>query len=423
MDGMVLGFFLLAAFLGAVTTGLAGFAMGLVVSGIWLHILTPVQTVTLMVSYSVLLQGYGVWKLRRALAWRRVAPFIMGGVIGVPIGAVLLGHINAAHLRTAVGVVLLLYSIYYLARPALEPVQGGVPADLVIGFLNGLLGGLTGLVGTVVVISCQLRGWPKDVQDAGHAAQGREVRHARRGAGHAEHELERAEENHEDARLHRNRREDQHDHAPREIHPEGEQQSVERARGAQGRDGRAACDRSEHQLGERSRDEAGKIVKKEVARAEEPLDVAPEHVQPEHVEEDVRDPAVQETVGDELPDPESVPWRPQCEPCLQQPAGRGLKEEDRDVGDQEGLRDGRHGRGREVTPLGVRSSFAQSAYLTRMRAMRDFSPLQFANPWQICLASPSGRSVNFSAKRDCPASSPGCTRLSCQGCLGFSAPM
>jgi len=166
MDGMVLGFFLLAAFLGAVTTGLAGFAMGLVVSGIWLHILTPVQTVTLMVSYSVLLQGYGVWKLRRALAWRRVAPFIMGGVIGVPIGAVLLGHINAAHLRTAVGVVLLLYSIYYLARPALEPVQGGVPADLVIGFLNGLLGGLTGLVGIVVVIWCQLRGWPKDVQRA-----------------------------------------------------------------------------------------------------------------------------------------------------------------------------------------------------------------------------------------------------------------
>jgi len=155
MDCVVLGFFLLAAFLGAVTTGVAGFAMGLVVSGIWLHILTPVQTVTLMVSYSVLLQGYGVWKLRHALAWRRVAPFIIGGAIGVPIGALLLGQINAAHLRTAVGVVLLLYSIYYLTRPELEPVRGGVPADLAIGFFNGLLGGLTGLVGIVAVIWCQ----------------------------------------------------------------------------------------------------------------------------------------------------------------------------------------------------------------------------------------------------------------------------
>ena len=166
MDGMVLGFFLLAAFLGAVTTGLAGFAMGLVVSGIWLHILTPVQTVTLMVSYSVLLQGYGVWKLRHALAWRKVAPFIIGGVIGVPIGAMLLAHIDPARLRAGVGLLLLLYSIYYLARPSLRAVQGGVPADIVIGFLNGLLGGLTGLVGIVVVIWCQVRGWPKDVQRA-----------------------------------------------------------------------------------------------------------------------------------------------------------------------------------------------------------------------------------------------------------------
>jgi uncharacterized membrane protein YfcA len=63
-----------------------------------------------------------------------------------------------------VGLLLLLYSIYYLARPVLEPVQGGVPADTVIGFLNGVLGGLTGLVGIVVVIWAQLRGWPKDVQ-------------------------------------------------------------------------------------------------------------------------------------------------------------------------------------------------------------------------------------------------------------------
>src|SRR5260221_13554253 len=116
MDGMVLGFFLLAAFLGAVTTGVAGFAMGLVVSGIWLHILTPVQTVTLMVGYSFLLQGYGVWKLRHALAWRPVAPSIIGSVIGVPIGAMLLAHIDPAHLRTGGGLALLVYGIYYLFR-------------------------------------------------------------------------------------------------------------------------------------------------------------------------------------------------------------------------------------------------------------------------------------------------------------------
>jgi uncharacterized membrane protein YfcA len=111
-----------------------------------------------------LLQGYSLWKLRHALSWRKVAPFIISGAIGVPIGAMLLAHINPAYLRTGVGLLLLLYSIYYLARPALKPVQGGLAADIGIGFFNGLLGGLTGLVGIIVVIWAQLRGWPKDVQ-------------------------------------------------------------------------------------------------------------------------------------------------------------------------------------------------------------------------------------------------------------------
>ena len=166
MDGAVLGLFLLATFVGGVTTGLAGFAMGLVVSGIWLHILTPIQTASLIVGYGLLVQGYGTWKLRHAFDWRKVAPFIIGGAVGVPIGAMLLVHINPAQLRAGVGLLLVFYSIYGLARPALRPVRAGIPADIGIGFLNGLLGGLTGLAGIVVTIWCQLRGWPKDQQRA-----------------------------------------------------------------------------------------------------------------------------------------------------------------------------------------------------------------------------------------------------------------
>jgi uncharacterized membrane protein YfcA len=164
MDGTVLGLYLLATFIGGMTTGIAGFAMGLVVSGIWLHILTPIQTAALIVGYALLAQTYSIWKLRQAMSWRNVAPFIIGGAVGVPIGALLLTYINPAHLRIGVGVLLVLYSIYSLAKPALKPVQGGVPADLGIGFFNGLLGGLTGLGGIIVTVWVQLRGWPKDVQ-------------------------------------------------------------------------------------------------------------------------------------------------------------------------------------------------------------------------------------------------------------------
>lgn len=101
MDGWALGFFLLAAFLGGLASGIAGFAMGFVVSGIWLHILTPIQTTTLIVGYGLWTQGYGVWKLRHTLNWRQVAPFIIGGAIGVPIGTMLLTSINPCWCFTA----------------------------------------------------------------------------------------------------------------------------------------------------------------------------------------------------------------------------------------------------------------------------------------------------------------------------------
>ena len=134
------------------------------VSGIWLHIITPLQTATLIVGYSLVTQGYGIWKLRHALNWRNVVPYIIGGIIGVPAGAMLLAHTDPAYLRIGVGVLLVLYSTYSLLRPKLKPIGSSVSIDVGIGALNGLLAGLTGLVGVVVTIWCQLRALPKDVQ-------------------------------------------------------------------------------------------------------------------------------------------------------------------------------------------------------------------------------------------------------------------
>ncbi len=166
MDDIVLGLFLVAAFLGGFASGLAGFAMGFVVSGIWLHVITPIQTTTLIAGYGLWTQGYGVWKLRHSLNWRNLAPFIIGGTIGVPIGTMVLTYVDPAYLRSGVGLLLVVYGIYGLSQPAFKPLQATAAADGGIGFLNGLLCGLTGLPGFVITVWCQLRGWTKDVQRA-----------------------------------------------------------------------------------------------------------------------------------------------------------------------------------------------------------------------------------------------------------------
>lgn len=166
MDGNLLLLFVFATFLGGFVSGFSGFAMGLVVSGIWLHILTPVQTAALIAGYGLLTQGYGIAKLRHELSWRNIWPLTLGTTIGIPLGVMLLNYIDPSWLRLGVGVLLVLYASYSLARPSIGPFAIGAPADIAIGLSNGLLGGLTGLGGVISTISCQLRGWSKDKQRA-----------------------------------------------------------------------------------------------------------------------------------------------------------------------------------------------------------------------------------------------------------------
>ncbi len=167
MDGSLLdlALFLIATFAAALVAGLAGFAFGLVAAAIWLHVLPPLQTATLIIAYGLIVQGYSVCKLRHALNWRALWPFLLGGALGVPVGVGILGTANPAYVRAGMGIFLLLYSLYALIRPAMKPVTGGgALADAGVGFLNGVLGGLTGLAGILVTIWCGLRGWPKDRQ-------------------------------------------------------------------------------------------------------------------------------------------------------------------------------------------------------------------------------------------------------------------
>jgi hypothetical protein len=158
--------FLSGTFLAALVAGLSGFAFGIVAAAIWLYILTPLQTATLIIGLGLVVQGYAVWKLRHALHWQRLAPFVVGAAFGVPIGVLILAHADPRYLRSGIGGVLVLFSLYGLVRPTIEPINAGAMGDGGAGFLNGVLGGATGLAGIVVIMWCQLRGWPKDQQRA-----------------------------------------------------------------------------------------------------------------------------------------------------------------------------------------------------------------------------------------------------------------
>ena len=169
MDATIinLAIYLAATFAAALVTGVAGFAFGLVAAAVWLHILTPTQTATLIIAFGLVVQGISVCKLRHALRWGRLWPFLFGAAFGVPLGVAILEWTRPDAVRVAVGVLLVLYCTYTLVRPAMKPVKrDAAMADAGVGFLNGILGGLTGLAGILTTIWCGIRGWPKDEQRA-----------------------------------------------------------------------------------------------------------------------------------------------------------------------------------------------------------------------------------------------------------------
>jgi uncharacterized protein len=167
MDVYGMSLFVFASFAASVVAGVAGFAFGLVAAAMWLYILTPLQTTILIAVFGLIVQGYAVWKLRGALRFERLWPFLLGGILGVPFGAELLRWADPHVVRQTVGILLIGFVLYSLLNLSVRSGDiGGRAADGSIGVLGGVVGGLTGLAGIVPTAWCVYRGWPKDEQRA-----------------------------------------------------------------------------------------------------------------------------------------------------------------------------------------------------------------------------------------------------------------
>jgi len=155
------------ALLGAFASGLAGFAFGLIAFGLWLHVLSPQVAGPLVIVASLFAQCLSILHVRRAFRFDLLWPFLVGGVIGTPIGVWLLAYADPLVVRRAMGVFLVAYAAFFLLRPPMKPVHhGGRVADGGVGFIGGVMGGLAGLSGAIPTAWCALRGWNKDVSRA-----------------------------------------------------------------------------------------------------------------------------------------------------------------------------------------------------------------------------------------------------------------
>src|SRR5256885_6697693 len=157
----------LGAALGGFVQGLSGFAFGLVALGIWAWSVDPTIAGPLVVFGSLLGQLLSLHTVRGGFEPGRVLPFIIGGVIGVPVGVALLRLIDPLGFKLAVGIILLVWCPAMLLLRDLPRVSGGGRwADSIVGWIGGVMGGLGGLTGPAPTLWCALRGWGRDAQRA-----------------------------------------------------------------------------------------------------------------------------------------------------------------------------------------------------------------------------------------------------------------
>ena len=154
---------LAGALVGGYVSGLAGFGTGLTALVFWLHAVQPVVAGPLVVICSIAAQIQTLPAIWHAIVWRRVVPFSLGGLVGVPVGTALLPLVSLQAFKLLIGCVLITYCSFMLSRRTASKISwGGNRANGIVGLGGGILGGLAGLSGPLPTIWISLRGWSKD---------------------------------------------------------------------------------------------------------------------------------------------------------------------------------------------------------------------------------------------------------------------
>jgi len=152
----------------ALMSGLSGFGFS-AVGALCLILLPPKLGVPLLMTLSAANQLMSLRQLKADMKPMRQwwpdgpAPYLLGGLIGVPIGLAILSSLPTTNLMLVFGGFLVAYAAYSLLRPhpGHAVVKGNWLASSLVGMSGGVIGGFTAFPGAAVVVWSGLRHLPK----------------------------------------------------------------------------------------------------------------------------------------------------------------------------------------------------------------------------------------------------------------------
>ncbi|MFM9867319.1 sulfite exporter TauE/SafE family protein [Achromobacter xylosoxidans] len=146
--------------------GLSGFAFGMVAMSFWAWVLDPRLAAALAVFGALTGQLLAVFSVRRGFNWHLLWPFLLGGLAGIPLGVLILPHLDMDWFKAVLGALLALWCPVMLMAQRLPRIGGNRWGDGAVGLVGGVMGGIGGFAGSVPTLWCTLRGFGKDTQRA-----------------------------------------------------------------------------------------------------------------------------------------------------------------------------------------------------------------------------------------------------------------
>jgi len=166
MDSLTLIIILGAAAAGFVQ-GLSGFAFAMCAMAFFSWSVDPQLAAVIVVGCSIVGQALTITTVKSGFSIRRTLPFVVGGVLGVPIGAMILPFIDQLVFRAVVGAFLFIYCpVMLLMGGKFRIAREHTVANGGVGFVGGILGGIGGFAGAVPTLWASLQSWAKDEQRA-----------------------------------------------------------------------------------------------------------------------------------------------------------------------------------------------------------------------------------------------------------------
>lgn len=155
---------LTGAALGGLVQGISGFAFGIVSMSFWVWGIEP-RVATVMAIFGGLFgQTVSAITVPRRAPLATLLPFLAGGMLGIPLGLLVLPALDPVLFKFVLGTILIVFCPAMLFSERIPKIGGGGrAADAAAGMVGGLVCTVAGMPGVASSLWCTLRGYDKDV--------------------------------------------------------------------------------------------------------------------------------------------------------------------------------------------------------------------------------------------------------------------